>query len=78
MLGKPSGEPRLADTPGREVGHDPGVEACYAPNDPVRVAPNDTRLPDWNWRGDDWRCRSRHTRGPSSLHARCDAALFYK
>ena len=32
---------------------------------------------DWNWRnGDDWRCRSRHTRGPSSLHARCDAALF--
>ena len=32
---------------------------------------------DWNWRnGDDWRCRSRHTRGPSSLHARCYAALF--
>jgi hypothetical protein len=32
---------------------------------------------DWNWRnGDDWRCRSRYTRGPSGLHARCDAALF--
>ena len=32
---------------------------------------------DWNWRnGADWCCRSRHTRGPSSLYARCDAALF--
>jgi hypothetical protein len=32
---------------------------------------------DWNWRnGDDWRCCSRHTRGPSGLHARCYAALF--
>jgi hypothetical protein len=58
---------------------EPGGAQQYAANHTslLRFHPTGRNSTDWNWpSGHDWRCRSRHTRGPSSLHARCDAALF--
>ena len=59
-----------------------GVEAeehQYAAYHVPRLRPGIARRTstDWNERnGDHRRCRSRQSRGSSSLHAGCDAALF--